>query len=50
MNETFIPIRALSTVTKRLIGRLDDFEIKGRMVTIQTLPRSARIRGRILET
>ena len=51
---TVIPIviGALGTVTKGLIKRQEDFEIRGCLETIQTtaLLRSARILRRILET
>ena len=50
---TFIPIVIFAlVVTKRLLKELDDLEITGRMVTIQTttLLRSARILRRVLET
>ena len=54
MKMTFIPIKigALGTVTKRLIKRLEDLEIKGRMETIRTivLLSSQRILRRFLET
>ena len=47
-----IIIGALGTVTKWLVKRLEDLEIRGRVVTIQTtvLLRSARILRRVLET
>ena len=47
-----IVIGMLSIVTKRLIKRLEDLEIRGGVETIQTttLLRSARIQKRILET
>ena len=47
-----IVIGALGTVTKRLVKRLEDLEIKGRVDTIQTtsLVRTARILRRVLET
>ena len=43
---------ALGTVTKGLIQRLEDLEIRGRVETIQTteLLKSARILRRVLET
>ena len=51
---TFIPIviDALGTVTKGLIQRLEDLEIRGQVETIQTtaLLKSARILRRVLET
>ena len=54
MKVTVIPIviGALDTVTKGLVQRLKDFEIRGGMETIQTtaLLRSARILRRVLET
>ena len=53
MNVTIIPIviGALGTVTERLIKGLEDFEIRGRVETIQTttLLRSARILRRVLD-
>ena len=47
-----IVIGALGTVTKGLVQRLKDMEIRGRVETIQTTAsiRSARILGRVLET
>ena len=47
-----IVISALSTVTKELITRLEDLEIRGREETIQTTAsvRSARILRQVLET
>ena len=53
MKVTVIPIviDALGTVTKGLIKRLEDLEIRGRGETIQTIAllRSARILSRVLE-
>ena len=50
----FIPIviGALGTITKGLILRLEDLEVRGREETIQTIAllRSARILRRVLET
>ena len=42
----------IGTFTKGFVQRLEDFEIRGRVETIQTtvLLRSARIRRRVLET
>ncbi len=54
MKVTFIPIviGAIGTVTEGLFKGLDDLEIRGQVVTIQTttLLRSARILRRVLET
>ena len=54
MKVTVIPIAigVLGTVTKELVQRLKDLEIRGRMKTIQTtsLLRSARILRKVLET
>ena len=54
MKVTIIPIviGALGTVIEGLSKRLEDWEIRGRMETIQTttLLRSARILRRVLET
>ena len=54
MKVTVIPIviNALGTVTKGLVQRLDDLEIREREETIQTIAllRSARILRKILET
>ena len=54
MKVTFISnvIGAFGTVTKGLIKRLEDLEIRGREETIQTttLLRSSRILRRVLET
>ena len=54
MKVTFIPIvdGALGTIIKRLVKRLKDLEIRGRVETIETttLLRSARILRRVLET
>ena len=47
-----IVIGALDTVTKGLVQTLEELEITGRMMTVQTtaLLRSARILRRVLET
>ena len=47
-----IVIGALGTVPKGLVQGLEDFEIRGRVETIQTtaLLRSAKILRRVLET
>ena len=45
-----IIIGALSTVIKVLIQELEDFEIRGRVETIQALSRSARILRRFQDT
>ena len=47
-----IAIGAIGTVTKGLVKGLEDLEIKGRVMTIQTtaLLRSARILRRVLKT
>ena len=47
-----IVIGALGTVTKELLKRLENLEIKGRVETIQTTAsfRSARILRRVQET
>ncbi len=47
-----IVIGALGTVTKGLVQRLEELEIRGRVETIQTtaLLRSIRILRRVLET
>ena len=47
-----IVIRALGTVTRGLVHRLKDLEIRGQVETIQTtaLLRSARILRKVLET
>ena len=54
MNVTFIPIiiGALGTVSKKIINRLEDMEVRGRVeaFTSITLLRSARIQRRIPET
>ena len=54
MKVTIIPIviGAFSTVTKGLLKGLDDFEIRGRVETIQTttLLRTARILRRVQKT
>ena len=54
MQVTILPIviGALGTVTKGLLKDLEDFEIGGRVETIQTtaLLRTARILRRVLET
>ena len=54
MKVTFIPIiiGALGTVSKRLLKRLKDMEIRWRVETIETteLLRSARILRNVLET
>ena len=54
MKVTIIPvvIGAFGTVTKGLLKGLGDFEIRGRVKTIQTttLLRAARILRRVLET
>ena len=54
MQVTIIPIviGAFGTVTKRLLKRLEDLEVGGRVETIQTttLLRTARILRRVLET
>ena len=54
MKVTVIPIvvDALITISKCLVKRLENLEIKGRVETIQTtaLLRSARILRRVLET
>ena len=54
MKMAFIPIiiGALDTVTKGLIKGVEDFEIGGRVETIQTttLLRTARLLKRVLET
>ena len=54
MQVTIIPIviGAFGTVTKRLLKGLEDLEVCGRVLTIQTtaLLRTARILRRILET
>ena len=51
MKVTVIPI-VIGTVTKGLVQRLEDLEIRGRVETIKTtaLLRSARILRRVLET
>ena len=53
MKVTFIPIviGALGTVTKELVKRQEDLEIRGRVETIQTtaLMRSVRILRRVRE-
>ena len=54
MQVTIIPIviGAFGTVTKELLKGLEDFEVGGRVETIQTtaLLRTARILRRVLET
>ncbi len=47
-----IVIGAFDTVTKRLLKGLEDFEVGGRVETIQTtaLLRTARILRRVMET
>ena len=54
MKQLIIPIIIgfLGTVTKRLIQRLEDLEIRGRVMTVKTtaLLRSVRILRRIMET
>ena len=54
MKVTIIPIMigTFGTVTKGLLKRLEDLEIRGRVKTIQTtkLLRTARILRRVLET
>ena len=47
-----IVIGAFGTITKRLLKRLEDLEVGGRIETIQTtaLRRTARILRRVLET
>ena len=54
MKVTIIPIviGAFGTVTKGLLKGLEDFEVGGRVETIQTtaLLRTARILRRVLET
>ena len=47
-----IGIGVLGTITKGLLKGLEDLEVGGRVVTIQTtaLLRTARILGRVLET
>ena len=47
-----IVIGAFGTVTKGLLKRVEDMEIRGRVETIQTttLLRTARILRRVLET
>ena len=54
MKVTIVPIviGALGTVTKGLVQELEDFEITGRVETIETIAllRSARILRRVLET
>ena len=54
MRVTNIPIviGAFGTVTKRLLKRMEDFEVGGRLETIQitALLRTARILRRILKT
>ena len=52
MQLTIIPIGAFRTVTKGLLMGLEDFEVGGRVETIQTtaLLRTARILRRVLET
>ena len=53
-NVTIIPIviGALSTVTERLLKKLEDLEVGGRVETMQTtaLLRTARMLRRVLET
>ena len=54
MKVTIVPIviSALGTITKRLLKGLEDFEVGGRVETIQTtaLLRTARILRRVLKT
>ena len=54
MQVTIIPIAigAFGTVTKGILNGLEDFEVGGRVETIQTtaLFRTARILRRVLET
>ena len=54
MKVTIVPIviGALGTITKELLKGLEDFEVGGRVETIQTraLLRTARILRRVLET
>ena len=54
MMVTIVPIviGAFSTVTERLLKGLEDFEVGGRVETIQTaaLLKKARILGRVMET
>ena len=54
MKVTIIPIviGAFGTVTKGLLKRLDDLEIRGRVETMQTtsLLRTGRILRRVLDT
>ena len=54
MKITIVPIviGALGTITKGLLIGLEELEVGGRIVTIQTtaLQRSARILRRVLET
>ena len=53
MKVTVIPVvtGALGTVTKGLVQRMEDLEIRGRVVTIQIteLLKSARILRRVLD-
>ena len=52
MKVTIVPIviGALGTVTKGLLKGLEDLEVDGRVETIQTLLRTARILRRVLKT
>ena len=54
MNMTIVPIVIVTfgTITKRLLKRLEDLEVGGRVETIQTraLLKTARILRRVLET
>ena len=54
MKVTMMPIviGALGSVTEKLVQKLEDLKIRGRMDTIKTtaLLRLARIRRRVLET
>ena len=43
-----IVVGALGTIAKELVTRLEDFEIRGQVKTIQTLLRSVRVRGRVM--
>ncbi len=51
MKVTVIPIGAFGTVSEGLLKRLEDLEIRGRVVTIQTttLLRLTRILRKVLE-
>ena len=54
MKVTVVPIKTgeLGTVTEGLVKRLEDFEIRGQVKTMQTIAllRSAKMLRRVLET